>query len=221
MNATTASTQARDSLVTPPRDWLFDHVLLVDDHALLAQALGGLMMREQLAREVSHADTVADALALLHRDPEVDLVLLDLDLSGASGLELLPRLPHPAPPVVVLSSHDDELSVRSARAAGAAGFLAKSAGGASLSRLLSAVKQGRLYFPGGVDASLGASSPLTPRQREVLLLLAQGLPNKRICQRLNLTEHTVKSHLKAIFQQLAVHNRTECVSRARALGWLT
>ena len=53
-----------------------------------------------------------------------------------------------------------------------------------------------------------------------LTLLAQGFPNKRICQSLGLTEHTVKTHLKAIFTQLGVHNRTECVNRARALGWL-
>ncbi|OZB20688.1 MAG: DNA-binding response regulator [Marinobacter sp. 34-60-7] len=224
MNATTAITQARDSLATPPKDWLFDHVLLVDDHALLAQALARLMTGEQMARKVTQAATVEGALVHLHREPGVDLVLLDLNLSGASGLDLLPRLsalPHRSPPVVVVSSHDDELSIRSARAAGASGFLAKSAGPASLCRVLRAVKSGRCHFPGGVDAPPLGAGPLTPRQRDVLLLLAQGYPNKRICQRLNLTEHTVKSHLKAIFQQLAVHNRTECVSRARALGWLS
>ena len=69
-------------------------------------------------------------------------------------------------------------------------------------------------------APLVSETPLTPRQLEVLTLLAQGSPNKRICQSLGLTEHTVKTHLKAIFTQLGVHNRTECVNRARALGWL-
>lgn len=62
---------------------------------------------------------------------------------------------------------------------------------------------------------------LTPRQLEVLGLLAEGLPNKRICQVLDLTEHTVKTHLKAIFTHLGVHNRTECVARAQSRGLIS
>ena len=83
-----------------------------------------------------------------------------------------------------------------------------------------AISRGHLYFPGGWQPAKATAIPLTPRQSEVLALLAQGFPNKRICQSLNLTEHTVKTHLKAIFLHLGVHNRTECVSQARLQGWL-
>jgi len=59
---------------------------------------------------------------------------------------------------------------------------------------------------------------LTPRQRDVLALLAEGYPNKRICQKLSLTDHTVKTHLKSLYSALGVHNRTECANLARSMG---
>ncbi len=196
-------------------------VLLVDDHALFAQGLAGLLKQESLAAEIFTAPTVEAATLLLARHPDFQLILLDVALEGETGLALLPRLAASpqAPPVVIISSSDDAGAVQAARAAGAHGFLAKSAGRAALVRMVRAVIRGDGYFPGGV-APLGSDMPLTPRQLDVLLLLAQGFPNKRICQSLNLTEHTVKTHLKAIFTQLGVHNRTECVNLARERGWL-
>ena len=196
-------------------------ILLVDDHALFAQGLAGLLQQEGLASEVITAATVEAASALLSRGPDFELILLDLALDGEKGLALLPRMAasNQALPVVIISSSDDASTIQAARAAGASGFLAKSAGRAALVRMVREIRRGNGYFPGGVPP-LSQDRPLTPRQMDVLLLLAQGFPNKRICQSLNLTEHTVKTHLKAIFNQLGVHNRTECVALARARGWL-
>ncbi|MGP9832657.1 response regulator transcription factor [Marinobacter sp. NSM] len=201
---------------------LFERVLLVDDHALFAQGLAGLIEQELLAAQVNIVSSVEVAADALRHDGGIDLVLLDVALNGEVGLSLFARLSdqRARPPIVIISSSDDEETVRAARAAGARGFLAKSAGRASLVRMMRAVAQGQSYFPGGVTAFSTDELPLTPRQREVLSLLAQGFPNKRICQSLDLTEHTVKTHLKAIFTQLGVHNRTECVNKARKLGWL-
>jgi len=196
-------------------------VLLVDDHALFAQGLAGLMRQEALAASVTTVRSVESAADLLAHQDDFELVLLDIALQGETGLALLPRLAsyREAPPVVIISSSEDENTVRAARAAGASGFLAKSAGRSALVSMVRAVIRGDGYFPGGL-VPLPPDLPLTPRQMDVLLLLAQGFPNKRICQSLSLTEHTVKTHLKAIFTQLGVHNRTECVSLARARGWL-
>ncbi|MGC8120636.1 response regulator transcription factor [Marinobacter sp. VGCF2001] len=218
MQASSLSCQS-DKAGQPPA--VFEKVLLIDDHALFAQALAGLICQEQLALSVITASTLKSAVAHLRQDAGVDLVLLDLALDGETGLSLLPSLAGAdhIPPVVIISSSEDESTVRAARAAGAVGFLAKSAGRAALVRMMQAVRRGQGYFPGGI-APLAQGAPLTRRQLEVLALLAQGFPNKRICQSLGLTEHTVKTHLKAIFSQLGVHNRTECVSRARAAGWL-
>ncbi|SNB59075.1 two component transcriptional regulator, LuxR family [Marinobacter sp. es.042] len=196
-------------------------VLLVDDHALFSQGLAGLIRQEGLAESVVIASTVEGASDLLVRQDDFQLILLDIALQGETGLALLPRLAshREPPPVVIISSSEDEATVRAAQAAGASGFLAKSAGRSALVSMVRSVSRGESYFPGGVDPVAPGLS-LTPRQMDVLLLLAQGFPNKRICQSLKLTEHTVKTHLKAIFTQLGVHNRTECVNLARARGWL-
>ncbi|MBW4934610.1 response regulator transcription factor [Marinobacter sp. F4206] len=196
-------------------------VLIVDDHPLFSQGLAGLLTQALLVASVDLADSVDQAAALLAAPNKVDLVLLDVSLQGETGLMLLPRMiaREPPVPVVVISSSEDETTVRAARAAGARGFLPKSAGRTALFSMFRTISRGGEYFPGRPQPAAQVQ-PLTPRQMEVLSLLAQGFPNKRICQSLNLTEHTVKTHLKAIFAHLGVHNRTECVSQARQVGWL-
>ncbi len=194
-------------------------VLIVDDHPFFSDGLAGMLILEQLATSVGKAGTIASALENLRTYPETSLVLLDLTLPGEAGLSLfqgLMKMRVPVP-VVVISSREDEVSVRAAKAAGAVGFLPKSSGRQALVRMISCISKGGLFYP-TLGRIADAPGQLTPRQLQVLKLLAEGLPNKRICQLLELTEHTVKTHLKAIFAHLDVHNRTECVSQARALG---
>ncbi|TYC57200.1 response regulator transcription factor [Marinobacter sp. BW6] len=215
------TSESGQPVACPNRPLALKKVLLVDDHALFSQGLAGLIRQEGLAESVITTSTVQLASSLLARQDDFQLVLLDIALQGETGLALLPRLARyrKPPPVVIISSSEDEATVRAARAAGASGFLAKSAGRSALVSMVRSVSRGEGYFPGG-DQRVAPDLLLTPRQMDVLLLLAQGFPNKRICQSLNLTEHTVKTHLKAIFTQLGVHNRTECVNLARARGWL-
>lgn len=194
-------------------------LLIVDDHPFFLYGLTAILEQENLARKVATVASLAGAVEDLQLRPETSLVLLDLTLQGEAGLSLFAELEQiglPVP-VVVISSREDEASVRAARSAGAVGFLPKSAGRRSLVRMIERVSNGLLFYPSLPFPSLNPDY-LTPRQLEVLTLLADGLPNKRICQALELTEHTVKTHLKAIFTHLGVHNRTECVVQARALG---
>ncbi len=215
----TSSQVVRDPLARSGQPLPLRRVLIVDDHPLFAQGLAGLLTQSALADTVEVADTVEQAVAVLSGRYLIDLVLLDVSLQGEPGLMLLPRMSAHKPPVVVISSSDDETTVRAAQAAGARGFLPKSAGRTALIRMVRSVSRGEEYYPG--RRSLPTQiQVLTPRQQDVLALLAQGFPNKRISQSLNLTEHTVKTHLKAIFSHLGVHNRTECVSQARQMGWL-
>lgn len=194
-------------------------VLIVDDHPFFLFGITGILEQEKLVDQVVCVASVADAVQDLRHHPETSLVLLDLTLQGEAGLSLFAELESVGVPVpvVVISSREDETSVRAAKSAGAVGFLPKSADRRSLIRMVRRVSGGQLFYP---SLQMPAHSPetLTPRQLEVLVLLAEGLPNKRICQVLNLTEHTVKTHLKAIFAHLDAHNRTECVAQARALG---
>lgn len=194
-------------------------VLIVDDHPFFLLGLTAIIEQEGLVDNVVCVASVAEAAENLRDHPETSLVLLDMALQGEAGLSLFAELEElglPVP-VVVISSREDETSVRAAKSAGAVGFLPKSADRRSLVRMIHRVSGGELFYP---SLQLPAQSPetLTPRQLEVLVLLAEGLPNKRICQVLNLTEHTVKTHLKAIFTHLGAHNRTECVAQARSLG---
>lgn len=200
---------------------VLDRVLIVDDHPFFSDGLGGILVRHKLARHVDHAASVDEAISMLDRSQETDLILLDLRLPGEGGLALLPRLDAAGwpVPVVAISSAEDEATVRAARSAGVQGFLPKSADATMLGRMIHAIARGETWFP-GAEVILTPPARLTPRQQEVLALLAEGLPNKRICQALQLTEHTVKTHLKALFEHLGVHNRTECVTQARALGLL-
>lgn len=198
-----------------------ERVLIVDDHPFFADGLASILHKEGLVQACAKTDTVAAALTDLIAHPGTSLVLLDLALQGEGGLALLESMASQGlgNSVVVISSNEDEAVIRMARSVGAEGYMPKSAGRQVLVSLIEAISRGERFYP-----SLPRDQPelcyLTPRQREVLLLIAEGLPNKKICQMLDLTEHTVKSHLKAIFTQLGVHNRTECVAQARALGLL-
>lgn len=204
----------------PARGAELSLVLIVDDHPFFSEGMSLAIRRGGWARRVEIAESVAEAKHKLTRMRDTDLILLDLSLPDAPGLTLIQSLNEVGLPipVVVVSSREDEGAVRAARAAGAQGFLPKSADRAELQSVLHAITQGDLWFPDLAPSLLEPGHPLTPRQLEVLRLLASGLPNKRICLELGLTEHTVKSHLKAIFGILQVHNRTECVLLAREMG---
>ncbi|MEX0604675.1 MAG: response regulator transcription factor [Marinobacter sp.] len=194
-------------------------VLIVDDHPFFSEGLAGTLEQEKLVRTVAKAGSIADAVDSLRHNPETSLILLNQTLCGETVLSLFQRLSDASVsvPVVVISSREDPLSIRVAKAAGAVGFLSKSSGRQALVRMVRCVSKGGLFYP-TLGATADEPGQLTPRQLEALKLLAEGLPNKRICQALDLTEHTVKTHLKAIFTHLGVHNRTECVAHARALG---
>ena len=196
-----------------------DRILIVDDHPFFSEGLAFALRQSGLVDTVDSCGSVSQARDYLRRFADTDLVLLDLLLPDAAGLTLIHALTREGLPipVVVVSSREDENAIRAARAAGAQGFMRKSAGAAALAAMMLHIQQGRLWFPDEPMAQDGYQ-PLTPRQQDVLELLSAGLPNKRICQELDLTEHTVKTHLKAIFASLQVHNRTECVLLARELG---
>ena len=201
--------------------------LLIDDHPLFMEGLTLALSRYIPAENLLTCSDSEQALNLLIKHPEIDLVLLDLNLPGQGGLSLLQeirkrRLPVP---VVILSASEDSADVHAAIVAGASGFINKASGSASIMENVVKVLNGDICTPAfyhrvdhnAVQANLHELN-ITPRQLEVLKLLAAGMPNKRICTTLGLTEHTVKSHLKALFTVLEVHNRTECVTVANRLG---
>ncbi|HET8707160.1 MAG TPA: response regulator transcription factor, partial [Pseudomonadales bacterium] len=177
--------------------------------------------------------TAAQARAILAAPPHPDLILLDLHLPDESGKSLLRECVQHAVPVLILSALGDSAAMHAMMDAGACGFVCKTQSAAEIIKACAQVLNGESYLPpfiqtaaevaglDGINLELAKNNGLTRRQMEVLRLLAMGLQNKIICDRLHLTEDTVKSHLKQLFGNLNVRNRTECVAKARQLGIVT
>jgi DNA-binding NarL/FixJ family response regulator len=213
--------------------------LLVDDHALIREAMRGVLRdlrSDAIVLEAAHA---AQALALAELHPDLALVLLDLGLPDRDGLDLLAELRqrYPALAVVVLSGDDDQGTMRQALSAGALGFIPKAESRAVLLSALGLVLSGGVYVPmqalGPSEATAAparrpgpeaehptpATLGLTARQMDVLALMMQGRNNKLICRALNLAEPTVKNHVSAILRALDADSRTAAVLKVAAFGW--
>jgi len=213
-------------------------ILVVDDHALIRDALRGVLKELKDDAAVVEAADSRQGLRLAHENPDLGLILLDLNLPDRSGFEVLAELrgSHPAISVVVLSALSDRDSVARALDLGATGFIPKSASRDVMLSALRLVFSGGVYIPpeilgwresapkrGMPAAGSGPGSPrelgLTDRQVEILALMMQGKSNKAICRTLDLAEPTVKNHVTAILKALKVTNRTEAVIAVGALGW--
>jgi DNA-binding NarL/FixJ family response regulator len=196
-------------------------ILVIDDHPLIVDALAQLLPQVDPEIVVRKALDPGEAVAVLDNEPDVALVLLDLALPGARGLDFLCdlKLDYPGVPVIVVSATHDRTTVMAALGAGAHGFVAKTADG---TMLLDAIRR---VLDGGVSLPQDAAMPdgdgvhidsralgLTARQTDVLKLLVQGKPNKLICRDLKLSEGTVKVHVSAILKALRVRSRTEAIA---------
>jgi DNA-binding NarL/FixJ family response regulator len=156
-----------------------------------------------------------------------DILIWDLDWDVRSTLERLADLKSSRPPIVALLA--DDSSAGEAWGAGVQAILRRDADGETLAAALRAVLQGLVVMDSGLAASVTARDrafapsdiELTAREREVLQLLAEGLPNKTIAQRLAVSEHTVKFHVNALMGKLSAQSRTEAVTRAARLGLIT
>ncbi len=205
-------------------------VVLVDDHEIVRQGLKAMLARHAgEARVVGEAATVAEALSVVETFGP-DVVLTDLRLGAASGLDLVRHLLSrcPGTRVVVLTVYDDEQYVYQALRAGAAGYLLKRVGGAELVRHLAEVVAGQVVIDPTLAGRLAASAArlhhgefwpgahlgLSQRESEVLALIVAGLSNRAIAARLTVGEETVKSHASSVYRKLGVGDRTAAVATA-------
>jgi DNA-binding NarL/FixJ family response regulator len=206
-------------------------VVIVDDHPLYRAALKGTVSAACRAGQFHEADSVATMFDTLERHPDVDLLLLDLNLPGAHGFSALACLrgSHPQLPVIVVSATDDSATVHQAMAFGAQGFLSKSADAASIRDCVQAVLRGDVVTPPGYPcaipelpdhAALDVAerlAQLTPQQFRVFSMLCSGRLNKQIAHELQITEATVKAHMTGIMRKLGAANRTQAVLLAAHL----
>jgi DNA-binding NarL/FixJ family response regulator len=208
-------------------------VLIADDHPLYCEALRAVVPQACPDAEIREAASQADVLAAVTSDTLFDLVLLDLNIPGASGFSCLSALRRVAPltPVVVISAVDDARTMQEVILGGANAYVPKSAPRQVLINAIRAILAGGTYMPAEVVAALrqshsqsregpaAARDELTLRQRRVLELLSQGMSNKQIARVLAISEITVKAHVSSIFRKLGVTNRVQAVIEAgRLLG---
>jgi len=206
------------------------HIVIADDHPLFRGALREAVASVLEAASIGEAGSFEELTALLEREADVDLILLDLTMPGISGFSglIYLRAQYPAIPVVIVSASDDAVTIRRSMDFGASGFIPKRFGVETLRAAIAKVMAGDVWIPADVDLS-AASDPdmaklrdrlvtLTPQQVRVLMMLSEGLLNKQIAYELGVSEATIKAHVSAILQKLGVESRTQAVIAAARIA---
>jgi DNA-binding NarL/FixJ family response regulator len=195
-------------------------VVITDDHRIVRDGLRWMLEGAASIDVIGEAGSGGELLAIL-AESSVDVALVDVRMPEMGGLEALEhvRRDFPQVRVIMLSMHDEPAYVRRAVELGASGYLLKNTGRDELIRALETVAEGGVYLQGDVVAPLVAevhTTPsmlrLSPREREVLQLVAHGYENKQIATELDISEATVKTYLRGIFERLGVSARAEAVA---------
>ena len=198
-------------------------VIIIDDHTLFREGLQRLLTRHEID-VITSVSNGADGLKAI-TDNEVDIILLDLRMPDVSGIEVLKNIREikKSLPVVMLTTSDDEKDLIEALRNGASGYLLKDMEPDDLVVALKDVLKGETIdapnlvqilakFHQGDDSEINISnliSTLTPRESEILELLAEGQSNKLIAKNLGISDGTVKLHVKSILRKLEIHSRVE------------
>jgi two-component system response regulator NreC len=211
-------------------------VFLADDHAVLRAGLKALLSTQPDITTVGEASDAEEAVRLA-AEVQPDVVLLDVTMPGnerLAALRALSALPA-APRVILLTMHQDEEILREALRLGAAGYVLKKAVEADLLTAIRAVARGEAYIDPAMTATMirsylhpGASPPrapdangLSPREVEILTLVAQGYANREIAEKLFISVKTVETHKAHISEKLGLRSRVDLVRYARARGLLS
>lgn len=203
-------------------------LLLVDDHPLYIEGLRALFAGCDREIELLSAENAAQALMKIDEQPDIDIILTDLQMPEVNGVAFMSLLNERniLTPIIVISGTEDAQEIRHAIDQGAMGFIPKSSSGPEVLVALDQVLQGEFYLPQHINkqleelASYQDNYKLSDRQLEILSLIRSGLSNKQIAHQLKITEHTVKTHVSNVFQTFGVYNRIACVNKATDLGVL-
>jgi two-component system NarL family response regulator len=200
-------------------------LIIVDDHAIFREGLRALLDMEEDFAVIGEASRGDEAVAMVADDPP-DVILLDLHLPDGSGADFCRDLlvASPNSKVLILSAYDDEQEISAALISGAKGYVLKTVGGERLADNIRSVHRGEVLLASAVAAKvvnqLGrlreetdrqeeALEVLTPREQEVFALASQGLKNAEIAAELYLSEKTIKTHLRNIYNKLNLASKAE------------
>jgi DNA-binding NarL/FixJ family response regulator len=199
-------------------------ILTADDHPLIRAGLVAFLATEPGLEVVAEVDNGEEALEK-YRELHPDIVLMDLSMPVMDGLSATKAIldEFPDARVIVLTTYDGDEDIHRALDAGAVGYLVKDMVLADVLNVIRSVHGGRRGIPPTVAAKLAEHTPripLSPRETEVLSLVAKGLSNAEVAVRIGRTEGTVKVHLKNILQKLEATDRTEAVTTALRRGFI-
>lgn len=209
-------------------------VLIVDDHALIREALHSVLKQLNRDAVVLDASNSHQAMCIVEDNPDISLILLDINLPDRDGFSVLRELRerYATIAIVVLSSSDDQDTVKRAFKLGALGFIPKTTEREVILSAIKLVFSGGVYIPSQMleetrsrltdkpaarDSLKGIG--LTDRQIEVLALLMKGRSNKVIARTLNMAVPTVKNHITVVLKALGVASRTEAIIKVGKMGW--
>ncbi|MFI9103866.1 response regulator [Streptomyces fildesensis] len=209
-------------------------VVVADDQAAIREPLAAVLALAEDIDVVAAAADGTEVLTAVAAGP-VDVVLMDLRMPRMDGIETTRRLTeeHPEVAVVVLTTFADDDSILAALSAGARGYLTKNAGRQDIVRAIRAAAAGQSVLdrevqnrllasvrtkPAAAEQPLPLPEDITRREREVLTLIGQGLPNRAIAEKLFISEATVKTHINNLFAKAGIRDRADAVRRAIAAG---
>jgi DNA-binding NarL/FixJ family response regulator len=201
--------------------------VIADDHPMVRDALASALRSAFDAPAIALAGSFAEAQAALAAAPETDLLILDLDMPGMQGLTGLAALrgAFPTIPIAIVSATTNPAAMRQTIEMGAAGFIPKPS--ERFLEVIRAILDGVIWLPpeasdlalGAIDRDIAVrAARLTPQQQRVLLLMAEGKPNKLIAYEMQITEPTVKAHVTEILRKLGATSRTQAVIAAQRLS---
>ncbi len=206
-------------------------ILIADDHPLFRTALRGSLQHIYTHAVILEAGDMPETRRMLEQHPDCDLVLLDLHMPGSYGFAGLVSLRNqfPAVTTVMISANENPDTIQQALDFGAQGYVSKRSTPEQIAAALHAVSLGQIHIPAAIARQLDRNQHtppsiaqrlalLTPQQHRVLELVAEGLLNKQIADRLNIQERTIKAHVSAILEKLQMRNRTQAGVALRQLG---
>lgn len=203
-------------------------ILIVDDHALFREGLYHVLQELNEQVNILDASDYDGALEYVSTNPDLDLILLDLNMPGKDGFTALDTFTkqYPAMPIVILSASNQLGDIQRALNAGAMGFIPKESTSTVMLNALKLILAGGIYVPPTMAEQINQNlnqresigNNLTPRQLQVLRMVVQGHSNKVIAAELNISEATIKMHVTSILRSLGVSNRTQAAMAAEKLG---
>lgn len=197
-------------------------IMIVEDHAIVRHGIRSIIETQDDMQIVAEVES-GSASPVLYADLRPDVVLLDLRIPGLDGIEVIERIigVDASARILVLTTFDTDVDIVRSIRAGALGYLLKDCRGEDLVNAVREVNAGRRVMDASVSAKYVEESlrpELSPREAQILALLVEGKPNKRIAQDLAIGEATVKTHVISLFQKLGVRTRTAAARVAKERG---